>query len=119
MFSLRENITSSIRPRLANVHARLPQAHRRAALAGTNHLHEYATKAAEEAGFSADAVVVHWRKGAPHVAIDNTPDGDALADHEFGRPGQAPNPVLRTVLSSAHPSASEIYHRTLRRELGL
>jgi hypothetical protein len=64
--------------------------------------------------------VTHWRAGAGYVAIDQSEEGNRLADNEFGHPDRDPNPnpVLRSAMSAAHPQASAIYRNTLRKEMG-
>ena len=120
MFGVKQTITSALHPVFSNAQRRLPEAHHRAQAAGLNHLHDHAIRAAEEAGFSAEPLVVHWRAGAGYIAIDHTEEGDRLADNEFGHPDRDPNPnpVIRNAMSAAHSQASAIYRGTLRSEMG-
>lgn len=120
MFTVKQTITSSLHPVFSNAQRKLPVAHHRAQVAGLDHLHQHAVQAAEDAGFSSGPVVTHWRGDVGIVGIDHTEDGDRLADNEFGHPDRDPNPnpVLRSAMSAAHGTASEIYRSTLRQEMG-
>ena len=118
MWKVNQTITSNLHTTFSSAHARLPRAHHVAQLAGMNHLHGVATRAAEDAGLDAEPLVMHWRGGVPHVAIERSEAGDRLADHEFGTPATSPSPVLRNAVRKAHPEANAIYGHVLRRELG-
>jgi hypothetical protein len=97
----------------------LPAAHYSAMHAGMLHLHDSLSSAATRAGLDPTPLTIIYRSGVPFVAIDDSPEGDELADAEYGTPDTAANPVLRSEVARRHHEARAIYANTLQRELGL
>lgn len=118
MFKIRDRAITPRKALFENALKRLPAAHLAAQEAGVSHLHQQMTSAAEDAGINSGPLVVARHKTHLYVGIEYGEAGDRLADVEFGRPESAPNPVLRTAATQAHPEASRRYQKTLRREMG-
>jgi hypothetical protein len=119
MFRITDNAITPRRASFERALYRLPVAHRRAQMTALTHLHGAMAQAAEKAGHEPGAVVLSEHKGSPFVGIAHTPDGDRLADFEYGTPESAPSPVLRAAATTTRPGAQVIYDSVLRRELGI
>lgn len=114
MFTVKDDAISPMRNHLERSLRRIPQAHMTAHRAASAHLHQSVRQAAEDAGLPTEPITVH--DGV--IGIDHSPEGDALADHEWGTPKRAPNPILRHAHEAAMPEAQSRYMRTLRQEMG-
>lgn len=119
MFHMEDNAIAPHKARFEHARRQLPHAHRRAHLAALDHLHDQATDAADQAGWDTGPIVIGHRKGEAYLGIDVGKAGDRVFDQEYGTPGVAPNPVLRTAITAAKPRANVIYSHHLWRGLGL
>lgn len=118
MFRFTDNAITPRKAHFDAVISRLPAAHRVAHREAVDHFHQAAVSAAKKAGLDHEAVVIGHRKSIPYVGIAKTAAGNGVADVEYGMPGVAPNPVLRTALRAAHPEANRRYVMALREEIG-
>lgn len=126
MFNIKAEVMSSQRGHFEQALSHLDQAHMEAQRVGVNQLHAAVVNAADREGLPTEGIVQAWHKGHGYVGIADTPAGDALADIEFGRPGEvvgeddaAPSPVLRNAHAKAFPHANHSYARTLLHRSGL
>lgn len=116
MFEIRDDAVTHLLPGLDRAITKAPEAHQVAHIAALSHLHEVASRAAEELGGDPSAVVVDTARGT--IGIDHTPAGDKLADLEFGTPGSSPQALLRQAVRQGTSGAQERYHQVLSTELG-
>lgn len=112
----------AITPRKAHFEAALralPAVHREAQAIGAAHLHSEASQALAEAGMDPSPLKIGWQGTRVHLGIEHTPAGDRLFDHEFGTPDEAPNPIIRTTITAAHPQANALHSFHVRSRLGI
>lgn len=119
MFKITDNAITPRKAHFDDVIRRLPGAHRVAHEHFVAHIHGAAQNAAKKAGLDHEAVVVDYHRGMPYVGIQQSASGDHVADVEYGLPGIAPNPVLRTAVRAAHKEANRRYVAVLRGGIGL
>jgi hypothetical protein len=119
VFTIDAAAMSSQRAHYERALKHLERAHFDGQRAGISHLHRAVVAAADDAGVPSGPIAVAWHKGKPYIGIERTPEGDALADIEYGTPDEAPSPVLRQAHRRAFPAANATYAQTLIRQSGL
>lgn len=121
MFRITNDVTAPHKARFEAALNRLPDAHREAQHAGVSHLHRKIAEAAESAGLDSSTIGLFHDRSGPYVGIEHTPEGDEVADVEFGHPDKdpRPQPILRTAARAAHYEANSQFAAVLHHRLGL
>jgi hypothetical protein len=119
MFSIKEDAITSRKSHFERALKKLPVVHREAQQVGIRHLHQKVSEAATSAGLDSGPITVAWDRGRAYIGITAGSAGDKVADHEFGTPDQAPNPVMRRAHTAAMSEANRRYVGHLRRGLQL
>ena len=115
MFKINDRALSPLKPHFERAVKVLPQAHAEAQVEGLGHLHQAMSDAAQSEGLPTDPLAVY----NGYIGISKTPEGDRLADSEFGTPNRPADPVLRHAHRKALPEASAVYEASLRSKIGL
>ncbi len=118
MFRIKDNAITPFRGMFEQAEKCFDGAHIHAQREGAAHLHAHMAEAAEQAGLPTRPLGVHWEKGEAYVGIARTPEGDQLADAEYGTPETTPAPVLRAAHRQAMSEAKARYAYALVTELG-
>jgi hypothetical protein len=119
MFRIEDRAIAPHKAKYERAIKRLPQAHLEAQVEAARVLHQHATNALQASDIDPSALSVVVKDGLAHVAIDHTPQGDVLFDQEFGGAETAPNPVVRTAVSSKRREAQHYYQQALFKRLGV
>jgi hypothetical protein len=119
VFGFRDDAISPHGPRLESLRRDLPRAHHAAHHEATQHLHRKVSEVAEGNGLPTDPIRVFKGQTGLYVGIGFSPEGDRLANLEFGLPNDAPRPVFRQAAHNALPEARSVYSSALRQMLGL
>lgn len=118
MFKINPTGINSRKKLIKNAVVRLPEAHNAARHVGLNYLHEQASEAVSSAGHDPAPLGIFYRQNQPYIGIQDGPEGDSLADLEYGSVTEAPNPIIRQAIRANHPSANSLYNKVLWEELG-
>ena len=118
MFSIKNKSIEVQQRRVRGVIKRLPAAHVVAQHAAVSHMHQSAVQAVNDAGFNTAPLGMFSQRGRMVIGIDDSPEGDALANVEYGTYDSPPNPVIRTAMRAAHPHATVVYNKVIRQEAG-
>lgn len=118
MFKITDNAIAPRKEAFDNARKRLPEAHRQAHRSTVVQLHQHLVQVAEDEGLDSSPLVISWKKQTPYIGITRGEKGDALFESEYGKPDEAPNPVLRTAARAVKPQMDRHYNTALRQGLG-
>lgn len=96
--------------------ANLSSAHDQAKDAAVAHIGEHVTQAAKRAGMDPDDVGVFWHQDRPRTSVR---PGSKAEQLEYGDLTRAPNATVRNAARSANQDAVRLYHKTMRKGLGI
>jgi hypothetical protein len=119
VFTIKDDAITPRRGQLERALDRLADAHVTAQKAGASHLHRAVAHDAAAAGLPTSPLTVGWEQGQAYLGIDHSPEGDQLADREYGTPDAGAEPVLRVAHRQHWDAANGHYAHTLIREVGL
>ena len=94
----------------------LPTAHDQAKEAAVAHVGTHVHHAAKRAGMDTDDVGTFWFKDRPYISVRHGSDAERK---EYGDLKTAPQATVRNAARSANHDAVNVYHRTLRKGLGI
>ena len=102
--------------RFSRAVANLSNAHDQAKDAAVDHVGNHVTQAAKRAGMDPDDVGTFWYKDRPQVSVRPGTKAEKL---EYGDMSSAPQSTVRNAARSANQEALRVYHKTMRKGLGI
>jgi hypothetical protein len=102
--------------RFSRALAAIPTAHDQAKQAAVAHVDSHVSHAARRSGMNTDDVGTYWYQGRPQVSVR---PGTEAERQEYGDQDIAPRATVRNAARSANRDAAQIFHRTIRKGLGI